>query len=152
VWRRPAGVETAHSHSFYYHTWTIENNISSFWKDARRTVLHHSRNRRGIFSFKVICHRAPGGAEQQLESHRLRQAYPRILMLRKRLMQETRGASPVQAISRAVLRIPSEDSISGNPAASRHAGVAQMWNEMYRCGTEARISPGDGTMRVPHIL
>lgn len=38
--------------------------------------------------------------------------------------------SPLQVIPCAVLGILSEDSISRNPAASRHAGTTQMWNEM----------------------
>lgn len=51
----------------------------------------------------------------------------------------------MQAVSRAISRILSEDSISGNPAASRPAGMTQMWNEMYCRSTGALISPGNGT-------
>lgn len=58
----------------------------------------------------------------------------------------------MQAKSHATSRVPSEGSISGNPAASRHTGKSQIRNEMFCCNIGDLISPGNGTMSSSYPL
>lgn len=75
-----------------------------------------------------------------------------ILILGKCLMQESWGASPVQAALCAGSETLAEGSISRIPTASWHAGMTQMWNETNCCSIKDLISHSNGTMWVHHIL